>query len=204
MFISTVGHVKHKHRQSGISLIELVMFIMIVSVGIVGILSVMNVTSQHSADPQLRKQALAVAEALLEEVQMMPFTDCDPEGYDPDAVCPTPGSVVEGMGLEFAYAAQSQDETRGSLIAPFDNVNDYNDFTLAGGEGDIGSSGAVIVPTGYDAEVRVTEDGGLGPAGGLIAAADALRIEVTVKYNNNNDSIVLEGYRTRYAPNAMP
>lgn len=200
MFISTVSRFKHKHRQSGISLIELVMFIMIVSVGIVGILSVINVTAKSSADPQLRKQALAVAEALLEEVRLMPFTVCDPDGYDPDVACPMP----ESSGAEPAYGAQSQPETRGSLIAPFDNVNDYHLYPLPGGGGDIGSSGAVIVPAGFDAGVRVTEDGGLGPAGGLITAADALRIAVTVTYNGGNDSIVVEGYRTRYAPNAMP
>ena len=198
MFINMATKVRHKHRQSGLSLIELVMFIMIVSVGIVGILSVMNVTSQHSADPQLRKQALAVAEALLEEVQMMPFTDCDPDGYDPGVVCPMP----ESAGAEPAYGAQPQAETRGSLLAPFDNVNDYDGFSLAGGAGDIGGSGVVTVPAGYSASVSVTGDGGLGPPGRLIAAADALRITVTVAYGS--DSIVLEGYRTRYAPDVMP
>lgn len=55
-------------RQAGITLIELVLYIVIVSVGIAGILSVMNVTTQHSADPMVRKQALAAAESLLEEI----------------------------------------------------------------------------------------------------------------------------------------
>lgn len=57
-----------RFRQSGISLIELVIFIVIVSVGVVGILSVMNVTAKASADPMIRKQAVAMAEAILEEV----------------------------------------------------------------------------------------------------------------------------------------
>lgn len=54
--------------QRGISLIELIIFIIIVSVGIAGILSVMNVTVKSSADPMLRKQAMAMGEAVLEEV----------------------------------------------------------------------------------------------------------------------------------------
>lgn len=193
MFISTVGPVRRQRRQSGISLIELVMFIVIVSVGVVGILSVMNVTSKSSADPQLRKQALAVAEALLEEVQLMPFTDCDPDEYDPaTAAC----TLTESMGPEAG-------ETRGSLSAPFDNVNDYHGFnTVTDGISDIGNSGTVTIPAGYSATISVAEDGGLGPAGS-IAAANALRIAVTVTYNTS-DTIVLEGYRTRYAPNAMP
>ena len=179
-------------RQSGISLIELVMFIVIVSVGVVGILSVMNVTTKSSADPQLRKQALAVAEALLEEVQLMPFTDCDPDGYNPPAAC----SQAEAMGPETG-------ETRGALATPFDNVNDYNGFPLAGGGADIGSSTTVTVPAGYSASVSVTPDNAF-PAVAPLGAANVLRIAVTVTYNNGGDSIVLEGYRTRYAPNAMP
>lgn len=62
-------------RQAGISLVELILFIVIVSVGIVGILSVMNITTQHSADPMVRKQALAVAESLLEEISLKDFAN---------------------------------------------------------------------------------------------------------------------------------
>jgi MSHA pilin protein MshD len=54
--------------QSGISLIELIVFIIIVSTSIVGILSVMNVTVKSSADPMVRKQAIAMAEAIMDEV----------------------------------------------------------------------------------------------------------------------------------------
>ncbi len=68
-----------RHRQHGISLIELIMFIVIVSVALAGILLVMNVTTKGSADPLIHKQALAIAESLLEEVELMPFTYCDPD-----------------------------------------------------------------------------------------------------------------------------
>ena len=67
-----------EHAQRGISLIELIMFIVIVSVALAGILLVMNVTNKSSADPLVHKQALAIAESLLEEVELMPFTLCDP------------------------------------------------------------------------------------------------------------------------------
>jgi Tfp pilus assembly protein PilV len=61
--------------QRGMSLIELIMFIVIVSVGIVGILLVMNVTVKSSADPMVRKQALAMAEAILGEVLAKDFAN---------------------------------------------------------------------------------------------------------------------------------
>jgi len=178
--------------QSGISLIEVIVFIVIVSVGVAGLMSVLNSSVLHGADPMLRKQALAVAEALLEEVESMPFTDCDPNGYDPVAGTCT---LAEGMGPE-------PGEVRGSLATPFDNVNDYNNFNLPGGGTDIG--GSVVVPAGYSAKVSVTQDAAFGATGAFLPAADALRISVTVSYNGGGDSITLEGYRTRYAPNDTP
>ncbi len=59
--------------QTGISLIELIMFIVIVSVALAGIMLVMNQTSGHSADALVRKQALVVAESLLEEIEAHDF-----------------------------------------------------------------------------------------------------------------------------------
>lgn len=60
--------------QSGAGLIELVIFIVVVSLALVGVLLVMNQTTGHSADALLRKQALTVAEALLEEIEQQPFS----------------------------------------------------------------------------------------------------------------------------------
>ncbi|MDH4285372.1 MAG: prepilin-type N-terminal cleavage/methylation domain-containing protein, partial [Gallionellaceae bacterium] len=67
------------HSQRGISLIELIMFIVIVGIALAGVLLVMNKVTASSADPLVRKQALAIAESLLEEVELMPFTFCDPD-----------------------------------------------------------------------------------------------------------------------------
>lgn len=54
--------------QRGLTLVELIVFIVIISVGLVGILAVMNITVRSSADPMLRKQAMTMAEAILDEV----------------------------------------------------------------------------------------------------------------------------------------
>ncbi|HUW76636.1 MAG TPA: type II secretion system protein [Gallionella sp.] len=62
-----------RHRQYGISLVELIMFIVIVSVAVAGILLVLNVTTKSSADPLVRKQALAAAQSLLEEIELQDF-----------------------------------------------------------------------------------------------------------------------------------
>lgn len=60
--------------QRGISLIELIAFMLIMSIAVSGVLLVMNKVTGHSADSLLRKQALASAESLLEEIQLRDFT----------------------------------------------------------------------------------------------------------------------------------
>jgi len=64
-------------RQAGFTLIELVLFIVIVSVGVAGILLVMNTVVAASADPLVRKQALALADSILEEVLQKAYSDPD-------------------------------------------------------------------------------------------------------------------------------
>lgn len=177
-------------RQRGVTLIELIVFIVIVSVGLAGILSVLNLTTRHSADPMIRKQMLAIAEGLMDEVAAQPVTWCDPD--DPAAAtamnvaaCATP----EAIGAEGG-------ETRGGAVTPFDNVNDYNG--LAGIT--TGITGTAM-PPGYSAAITVAQDA-FGPGGAVVPAAAALRMTVTVSFGNEN--LIVEGYRTRYAPNALP
>ena len=171
------------HHQRGLTLIELIVFIVIVGVALAGILTVFNVTTRSSTDPMIRKQMLAIAEAVLEEVQLQPFTLCDPD--DPNAASGVGCTTLEAIGPEAG-------ETRGSATTPFDNVNDYNG--LAGITTSI-TGGAM--PSGYSAAVSVAQDALNG-----IAATDSLRITVTVTHGT--DSLALEGYRTRHSPNLLP
>ena len=73
--------------QCGLTLIELIVFIVIVSIGLVGVLSVLNATTRASADPVVRKQALAVAEAMMEEVLSKDYQD--PSGDCTPATAPS-------------------------------------------------------------------------------------------------------------------
>lgn len=57
-----------ERRQRGFTLIELIFFIVVVGIGVAGILSVYTNTVRNSADPMVRKQALAIAESLMEEI----------------------------------------------------------------------------------------------------------------------------------------
>ena len=101
----------HQH-QRGFTLIELIIFIVVVSAGLAGILSVMNTTIKSSADPMVRKQAIAVAESLLEEIVLKDYTK------------PT-GSTAVGYGVT------------GWSRAAFDCVDDYNGYVTTGGIVDV-------------------------------------------------------------------
>lgn len=155
-------------RQRGISLIELIIFIVILSVALTGILLVMNQVTAHSADPLVRKQALAVAESLMEEIALQDFID----GNDGVTTACPPASMVT--------AANRTD---------YHIVSCYNGFSMAGIT-DLNNN-----PTGlanYNANVVVAAE-----ALGGIAAGSAVRITVTVT-DPQGDTIALDGYRTKY------
>lgn len=70
----------NKGRPRGFTLIEVLIFIVVVSVAMAGILLVMNTSVAASADPVVRKQALALAESLLEEILLKSYDN--PVGGD--------------------------------------------------------------------------------------------------------------------------
>lgn len=182
-------------RQHGVSLVELVIFIAVLGVGIAGILGVMNLTVRGSASPLAQKQALAIAEAYLEEVLAMPFTYCDPD--DPAAAdaqsaagCATP----EGPGAEGG-------EIRGGS-PPFDNVSDYSALP-AGAPAAADTPGVPISGLGaYQVAVAINGHS-LTDGANAVPAAASLRVTVTVT-GPGDTVVVLDGYRSRYAPNALP
>ena len=64
-----------KSRHAGFTVIEVIIFIVVVGVAMAGVLLVMNTVVKSSADPLVRKQALAIADSILEEVLQKEFTD---------------------------------------------------------------------------------------------------------------------------------
>ncbi len=67
-------------RQTGTTLIELVISIVIISIAASAILMVFTTSVGSSADPMIRHQAVAIAEAYLEEIALRSFAD--PDGVD--------------------------------------------------------------------------------------------------------------------------
>ncbi len=190
----------------GVTLIELVMFMVIVGVALAGFLAAFSTFVKGSADPQARKQVLAIAESLMDEVSLMPFTYCDPT--DANAAIATNGTVGAPGGCATLSESMGPEpgQTRYSLTTPFNNVNDYAGFSMGPGIQDL--TNTTISGLGaYSASIAVTQSG-LGPAsdnvaGDTIPAAGALLISITVT-GPGGTSVTLEGYRTRYAPDTAP
>lgn len=190
MFINSKFGSSRSRAAAGFTIVELVLFIVIVSAAVVGVLSVMNFTTSRSADPQIHKQALSIAEALMEEVSSAKFTFCDPT--DPNAENATQASectIPENAGQE-----------AGGVSRPYDNVNDY----VTNGYNDerplpiLDVNGANPGLANYQATILITPE-----MLGNIPATESLRIRIRVLYSNT-EMVVLDGYRTRYAPNLLP
>lgn len=176
--------------QNGLSLIELVIFMVVIGVALAAMLRVFVQSTSASADPQLSRQALAIAESLLQEVQLMPLTFCDPDDANVDLATSAAGCASSGEALGPEAGESRYSEPR------FDNVNDYHGFTMTEIR-DI-TNLPVSGLSGYSAKVSVA-----AAALGSIAAGsgDALLITVSVT-GPGGLNLSLQGYRTRHAPNA--
>ncbi|MBK7767176.1 MAG: prepilin-type N-terminal cleavage/methylation domain-containing protein [Sulfuritalea sp.] len=158
----------------GFTLIELIVFILIVSVSVVGILLVMDTTVKSSADPVVRKQSLAMAEAILDEVLSREFAN------------PVGG---------YAEAAPATCANR----ALYDDVDDYRCFDgttdnkKIHGDSTLGSS-PIAALAAYRATVVV--DATAGAVLGAIPVGQIKKITVTV--TGGSETIQLSGYRANY------
>jgi MSHA pilin protein MshD len=79
-------------------------------------------------------------------------------------------------------------------------VGDYGGFTMNSGNGGIKDiTGAVFAALNpYSASVTVVQEA----FGGITDSTASLRVTVTVT-GPGNTTVTLDGYRTRYAPNAI-
>ncbi|NJD06090.1 MAG: type II secretion system protein, partial [Methylococcaceae bacterium] len=172
-------------KQAGISLIELIVFILVVAIAVTAILSVMSSTVAHSADSLERKQAIAIAEGLLEEILAQPFTWCDPD----DANLTTATSASGCASLAESVGRESGESRFGP--AYFDNVNDYHGYADAIRAPD---GSAVANLADYAVSVAVSQVGG---SYGLSADA-ALQVDVSVS-RGGSAVLTLSGYRFRHS-----
>lgn len=106
--------IRRASRQRGMTLMELVLAIAVIGVGLAGLLVAFNQAVFRSADPLVRKQMLAIAEEMMEEVRLKPFAPVasaapaacarntyndidDYNGYAVAAVCDIDGNAIPSL-----------------------------------------------------------------------------------------------------------
>lgn len=169
-------------RARGMTLIELIVFIVIVSVALVGVLSVFNTAVRSSADPLVRKQALVVAEAMMQEILQKSFQN-DATGNN--AATPTLGCTP---------TTTPSCRTNTAVDRPnYNDVDDYQGYSQTGIT-QIDGTTAVSGLGSYTISVSVAATA-LGTSN-PVSSANAKLISVTV--SGPSESITLTSYRTNY------
>jgi MSHA pilin protein MshD len=171
-------------RHAGVTLVELVVSIVVISIGLAGILLVMNRNTTSSADPVVQHQAVAIAEAYLEEILAQNFCD-------PGSTCtPGPGNTPGSANCQVCTDPK-EGGVRNLLnnVCDYDGVSDSPPVSLNQGGAPINSL------TGYTANVQVSTNDSLNGLAGN--QCQVLRVDVTVT-GAGGVGYTLTGYRTNY------
>jgi len=196
--------------QRGVSLVELIIFIVVVSTALAGVVSMLNSAVMHSADPMLRKQMLTIAEGLLDEIEQMPYSACDPVTNTNPTATSTASCTPAASYQQFGYPTLG--------LSPRSNFNNLGNYCSNAGPSaatcstlTLGSSSTAIpdmtgssaaAPVGYWATVSLTPESLWGVTSNATAATmNVLRVTVVVHFGS--DSLTLETYRTRWSPAPM-
>lgn len=125
----------HPFRQRGVTLVELVMAVVIISIAVTGVLLAYVQAVTHSADPMINAQALAIAEAYMDEILAKPVAGtAGCTAGVPRASC---GTVTDYNGLSGAPTDQF-----GNAIA---GLTGYTvTVGVSGGELGVGDSTVVV------------------------------------------------------------
>ncbi|HQT26062.1 MAG TPA: prepilin-type cleavage/methylation domain-containing protein, partial [Burkholderiales bacterium] len=140
---------------------ELVVFIVVVSLAVVGVLSLFSLAVGHSSDPLMRKQAVAIAESLLEEIELKNYSPggysgpdrsrfddvSDYAGYAATGIYTVDGSAIAGLASYSVSVSIQQNQPLGppgftvnaALISVTVTDPQGNTFTLSGYRTDYGT-----------------------------------------------------------------
>jgi MSHA pilin protein MshD len=86
-----------RSRERGATLIELIISIVVIAIAASAVLGLLSSTVGRSADAMVLSQAVAIAEAYLEEISLKSFAD--PDGVDGEASRPSFDDVDDYDGL---------------------------------------------------------------------------------------------------------
>jgi len=159
-------------REAGVNLIELLISIVVIAIACTGVLLVFGQTVRFSADPMIQTQALAIAEAYLDEILARPLND--PSGGES-------GGSEEGdpsLAANRPLLDDVQDYDGLSNTPPQGQDGSVVDFAPADGQPDL---------EGYQVDVDVT-------SGVSVNGVAMARVDVRVRYGTVVD-FTLTGFR---------
>lgn len=64
---------RRPHGQRGFTLVEMIVAIVVLGVGLAGVMLAFSMAVGRSADPVIHQQMLAIAEEMIEEIQLKPY-----------------------------------------------------------------------------------------------------------------------------------
>lgn len=152
-------------REQGVTLVETVVAVLILSVAVGGLLLALQTAVRASSDPLVRKQMLAIAEGMLEEVLLHPYSAYSPAN---------PSSPPLSCGSAASRAA-------------FATIGDYQNYAT---NGICDLYGNAVAPlAGYQLRVALTP-ATLGGSGFSLTA-----VKVTVTVTHGGESLSLSGWK---------
>ena len=110
-----------RRKQSGLSLVELVVAIVVLAVGLAAMLIAITNATRSGGDPLANKQTIAIAEAMLEEIELKPFNTGTFAGPYNCGTRPQFDAVSQGAFEQFPHSADEAGYIDGlglQLLAP--------------------------------------------------------------------------------------
>jgi MSHA pilin protein MshD len=139
-------------RQGGATLVEMVVSIVIISISLTAVMMVITQVARNSADPMVRTQATAIAQAYMDEILTQPLND--PDGGETGAAEPgesraTFDDVSDYHGLADSAGARDQTDT------PIAGLEAYN-ISVAVTATTLGGFPAkrIAVDVGFDGDIN--------------------------------------------------
>lgn len=172
-------------KDKGFTLVELILYIVVLSIGTVGIVSSIMMWNAKTSEHLIQKQAYNIANSIMDELNSMPFTYCDPQ----DANFATAASYTDCTTPQNTLGPTPNTETRGDAANPFDNLLDYHNWTMTG----ISYIDNTSIPElqNYTSKVTMTSKTVSGVNGYLVT------VTVTPPIGS---IVILETFRTLHSP----
>lgn len=181
-------------KQVGFTLIEIVISIVVVSIALSMLVLLTSKSTERSVDPLLQEQAIAIAQAYLEEIMQKEF--CDPD-WDPDS---NPATVTDcPVACVNSACTSCKASGLGWTTETRPNYDDVCDY-VGTDNPPLDQSGNAFATGLGNYSVGVTiDDGATANLNGLTGNnGQVVRIDVTVASPSMRSDVEISGFRANF------